>query len=126
MAIMMVFELNEEIALDQLRTALIDSGAEPFDEETFNFKISKMYCVLSNLSELEKVGFLEFNSPSWMVRFRVVFHYVNANFSECSLELHNFIERIRLIENSRFFLAFQNEAPCAVKNGSGYFILDKF
>lgn len=126
MAIMMVFELNEKVALDQLRAALIDSGAVPFDEETFNFKVSKMHCVLNNVTEPQEVGFSEFNFSSWMVAFRVVFHYVNANFSECSLELHNFIERISLIKDSRFFLTFQNETPCAVKNGSGFFILDKF
>lgn len=126
MSIMMVLELNEKVELYQLRGALIESGAKPFDEETFNFNISKMYCVLTDLCGLEEVGFPEFNYASWRVRFRVVFHYVNANFYECSRELHDLIGKIGLMEGSRLFLTFQNETPCAVKNGNGFFILDKF
>lgn len=84
-----------------------------------------MYCVIANSSELVEVDFLGLNYSSWTVKCRLIFHYARFSFSECVAQLHDFIEKVGLLKG-KFFLIFQNETPCAVKNGNEILILYEF
>lgn len=125
MGIMMIFESSPEIDLRMLRDILTECGAVPFDDETFNFKNSNMYCVIANPSKLVEVDFLGLDYSPWIVKSRLIFHYARFNFSECSAQLHDFIGKVGLLEGE-FFLSFQNEMPCAVKSEHEILIWDRF
>lgn len=131
MSIMMVLEADECLCRAEVQTVLAACGIFDITEEqdtlTGNFPLSNMYFVFDDSAQDDTSVTAEGASNiEWRVGSRMIFHYVTANFDECSAELHEFLERLTELTERHFVLSFQSERVYAVRDKNGLQIFEKF
>lgn len=133
----MSFSLDLEIdsradkshVLDILRDMHFVMYDEGSDGVRGNFPGSNMYVVARWVTEESEMPPRTEDSDfakNWKIGVRASFYYVIGKQAQCSFEVNDFLSRLNEKSDAFFILSFQMEKIYAIRDESGFRVVEKF
>lgn len=123
------FRTDRNHVLGILRDMHFVTHDEGVESVSGNLPASNMYVVARWVTDESQMSPRTEGSDfakNWKIGVRVSFYYVIDNHARCSFEVNDFLSRLKEKSDAFFILSFQMEKIYAIRDESGFRVIEKF